>query len=159
MKKIEAKELAKEKSKIVIEYIMQILSDNEKVNSMMYFWQAKIDEEKMCTLDIYVPEKNFERHLNLGITVDHDLVLYERLLNDFLDVFLEHETMGVTRYYFIKSMNNYFSGINVVNLSGSKIKVNFNTTSPDFMNLINEYNKRYNAFVQKNINNKQIKLK
>lgn len=38
MKKIEVKALAPEKSKLVIEYITQILSDSEKVNSIMYFW-------------------------------------------------------------------------------------------------------------------------
>ena len=38
MKKIEAKALAPEKSKLVIEYITQILSNSEKVNSVMDFW-------------------------------------------------------------------------------------------------------------------------
>ena len=109
MKKLEAKALAPEKSKLVVEYITQILSDTEKVNSVMDFWHAKIDGQDMCTLNIYVPETNFEKHLNLGITLDHSLVLYEQILNDFLDTFLEHKTMCVTRYYSIKSMQNNFS--------------------------------------------------
>lgn len=37
MKKLEAKALAPEKSKLVVEYITQILSDTEKVNSVMDF--------------------------------------------------------------------------------------------------------------------------
>ena len=148
MKKIEAQLLAPEKSKLVIEYIMQILSDPKRVNSVMDFWYAKIDGQNMCTLDIYVPETNFEKHLNLGITVDHSLVLYEQILNDFLDIFLKHETMGVTRYYSLKSMQNYFSGVNVVNSTGSKIKINFNTTDPDFMKIVSEYTQRYNEFAQ-----------
>lgn len=139
MKKLEAKVLAPEKSKLVIEYITQILSDSEKVNSVMDFWYAKIDGQNMCTLDIYVPETNFEKHLNLGITIDHSLVLYEQILNDFLDTFLEHEIMGVTRYYSIKSMQNDFSGVDAVNRNGSRIKINFNTTDPDFMNIVSEY--------------------
>jgi hypothetical protein len=146
MKKEEAKLLALERSKLIIEYIIQILSDNDKVNSIMNFWHTKIDGQNMCTLDIYVPQKYFEKHLNLGITSDHSLVLYEQLLNDLLDVFLEHETMGVSRYYSIKSMQDNFSGVNVINSIGSKIKINFNTTNPDFMNLIEKYSNRYDEY-------------
>ena len=159
MKKIEAKALAPEKSKLVIEYITQILSDSEKVNSVMDFWYAKIDGQNMCTLDIYVPETNFEKHLNLGITIDHSLVLYEQILNDFLDTFLEHETMGVTRYYSIKSMQNDFSGVDAVNRNGSRIKINFNTTDPDFMNIISEYTRRYNEFADSLENHEQPKIR
>ena len=39
----------------------------------MNFWYVKIDDQNMCTSDIYVPETNFEKHLNLGITIDHSL--------------------------------------------------------------------------------------
>ena len=159
MKKIEAKALAPEKSKLVIEYITQILSDSEKVNSVMDFWYAKIDGQNMCTLDIYVPETNFEKHLNLGITIDHSLVLYEQILNDFLDTFLEHEIMGVTRYYSIKSMQNDFSGVDAVNRNGSRIKINFNTTDPDFMNIVSEYTRRYNEFAESLKNQEQQKLR
>lgn len=159
MKKIEAKALAPEKSKLVIEYITQILSNSEKVNSVMDLWYAKIDGQNMCTLDIYVPERNFEKHLNLGITIDHSLVLYEQILNDFLDTFLEHETMWVTRYYSIKSMQNDFSGVDAVNRNGSRIKINFNTTDPDFMNIISEYTRRYNEFAESLENHEQPKLR
>ena len=158
MKKIEAQELAPEKSKLVIEYITQILSDSEKINSKMNFWYAKIDGQQMCTLDIYVPEKNFEKHLNLGITIDHSLVLYNQLLNDFLNTFLPHETIGISRYYSIKSMLRNFSGINVVNTNGSKIEINFNTTNPDFMRIVSEYSKRYDDFV-KTMNNQNDERK
>ena len=159
MKKLEAKALAPEKSKLVVEYITQILSDTEKVNSVMDFWHAKIDGQDMCTLNIYVPETNFEKHLNLGITLDHSLVLYEQILNDFLDTFLEHKTMGVTRYYSIKSMQNNFSGVDAVNMNGSRIKINFNTTNPDFMNIVSEYTRRYNEFAETLKNREQQKLR
>lgn len=114
----------------------------------MDFWYTKINGQKICTLDIYVPKRNFEKHLNLGITGEHSLVLYEQLLNDFLDTFLEHETIGVTRYYSIKSMQGLFSGINAVNVIGSEIKINFNTTDYDFMNIVDRYTERYNSYVQ-----------
>lgn len=150
MKKIEAQALAIEKSKLVIEYITQILSDKGIVNSKMNFSSAKIDGQKMCTLDIYVPEKNFEKHLNLGITIDHSMILYEQILNTFLDSFLENETMGVTKYYSVKSMLENFSGVKIINLIGSRIMVNFYYEFPD---IISMYNEKYTEY-EKTINEK-----
>ena len=146
MKKIEAQAIAIERSKLIIEYINQILSDSEKVAATMNFSSAKINNQLMCTLDIYVSKNNFERHLNLGITNDHILVLYEQLLNDLLDTFLEHETIGVTKYYSIKSQMGNFSGIDAVNLLGSRIKINLNGYGSEFDNLIFEYIKKYDEF-------------
>ena len=150
MKKIEAQALAIEKSKLIIEYITKILSDKEIVNCKMNFSSAKIDGQKMCTLDIYVPEKNFEKHLNLGITIDHSMILYEQILNTFLDSFLENETMGVTKYYSVKSMLENFSGVKIINLIGSKIMVNFYYEFPD---IISMYNEKYTEY-EKTINEK-----
>ena len=68
MKKVEAMELAPERSKLLCEYITQILSDNEKVNGEIKINSDKISNEYMITFDIIVPSKNFEKHLNNGIT-------------------------------------------------------------------------------------------
>ena len=155
MKKEEASIISQERSRLIIEYITSILSDKEKVDGTMTFKSAKIDGQNMIVLDIYVPKSEFEKHLNLGITNDHKLVLYDQLLNDLLDVFLEHETMGVTKYYEIHSMlDGLFAGINAVNMIGSKIKINLNSRGEDFRNVINNYTKRYNEFVE-NINQDQ----
>ena len=148
MKKVEAQAIAPEKSKLIIEYITQILSDSKRVNASMIFTSAKIDNQNICVLDIYVPQRNFEKHLNLGITTDHFFILYKQLLNDLLDEFLEHETIGVTKYYSIKSMQENFSGINAVNSLGSQIKINLNSSGIDFMNLISEFTQRYNEFIE-----------
>ena len=42
MKKIEAQKLAPEKSKLIIDYIIQILSDKEKTKSKMNLYHAKL---------------------------------------------------------------------------------------------------------------------
>ena len=47
MKKSEAQALASEKSKLIIEYIIQILSDSERVNSNMSFCNTKIDNQPL----------------------------------------------------------------------------------------------------------------
>ena len=157
MKKVEAQQLAIEKSKLIIEYIVQILSDPEKVTATMEFLSYKIENKKMLILDINVPKRNFSRCLNLGITSDHDIVLFEQLFNDLLDTFLTHETMGVTKYYSIKSMNQNFTGINAVNTIGSKILINFNSSGPEFKNLVDHYQAKYKAF-EESINNNCLNL-
>ena len=139
MKKIEAKALAPEKSKLVIEYITQILSDSEKVNSVMDFWYAKIDGQNMCTMDIYVPFRNFEKHLNLGITSDHYNVLCKEFLDRVITTFLPHETIGATRFYQFRS-NSIFDGVSIVNSIGSEIKVNMYGVD---RSISNEYNEKY----------------
>lgn len=160
MKKIEAQAIAIERSKLIIEYITQILSDSEKVAATMNFSSTKINNQSMCVLDIYVSKNNFERHLNLGITNNHILVLYEQLLNDLLNTFLEHETIGVTKYYSIKSQMGSFSGVDAVNLLGGRIKINLNGYGYEFDNLISEYTKKYDELAKKiNSENKGQKLK
>ena len=59
MKKKEAEVLALKKVDVIVEYIMQILEDTSKVSGMMNFSSAKIDGQNMCTMDIYVPFRNF----------------------------------------------------------------------------------------------------
>ena len=156
MKKLEAKALAPTKSNLIMEYITQILSDTDKLNGDIQFNFAKINNQMNCVLDIYVPTKDFEKHLNLEITSDHYLVLYEQVLTDLLK-FLSSQTIGVTKYFSIKSMTEYFSGVVALNNIGSELKINFNTTDPDFMDIVSEYTRRYNEFVEslKNSENKE----
>ena len=150
MKKEEAIELSKDRSRVVIEYIESILSDNIKVTGRLDFSSSKIDNDKMCTLNIYVPEKDFEKHINLGITIDHIDVFYEQLFSDLIDKFLTHETMGLSRYYTIKSgMGQSFYGMNGVNTIGSNIKLNFIAKGQKFDEITSNYNKKINEYVNR----------
>lgn len=159
MKKEQVLILAEERSKLVIEYIIKILSDTDKVNATFEFSSDKIEGQKMCTLSIYVPEQDFERHLNLGITTDHCDILYQQLVNDFIDHFLEHETMGVSRYFSVKGiMGDNFSGMNAVNSTGSKIKLNFLYQGRMFDEIMSNYNKRIDEYIE-NANNNPPKSK
>lgn len=158
MKKNEAQVLAPTKSNLIMEYITQILSDTDKLNGDIEFNFAKINNQMNCVLDIYIPTKDFEKHLNLEITSDHCLVLYEQVLTDLLK-FLPSETIGVTKYFSIKSMTEYFSGVIALNNIGSELKINFNTTDPDFLNIVSEYTRRYNEFAESLKNKEQPKLR
>ena len=136
MKKKEAEVLALKKVDVLVEYIMQILEDTSKVSGMMNFSSAKIDGQNMCTMDIYVPFRNFEKHLNLGITSDHYNVLCKEFLDRVITTFLPHETIGATRFYQFRS-NNIFDGVSIVNSIGSEIKVNMYGVD---RSISNEYN-------------------
>lgn len=149
--------LAPAKSNLIMEYITQILLDTNKLNGNIEFNFAKIDNQMNCVLDIYIPTKDFEKHLNLEITSDHCLVLYEQALNDLLK-FLPSETIGVTKYFSIKSMSEYFSGVVALNNIGSELKINFNTTNPDFMVLIDNYLKKYDEVAKSLEKHEQPKI-
>lgn len=148
MKKKEAAEIAIQKSQLIIEYITQILSDERKVNASMKFLLAEVNHQSMFILDIYVPEVGFSKQIDLEIPIVHKLVLYERLLNDLLDTFIEHETMVVGRYYSMKSMRSNFTGIDAFNASGSQIKINFSSSGTDFQDVISRYEERYHELAE-----------
>lgn len=56
-------------------------------------------------------------------------------------------------------MQGNFSGVDAVNLNGSKIKINFNMTNLDFMNIVSDYTRRYNEFAELSENKEQPKLR
>lgn len=149
MKKQEAIIIAPEKTNLIIEYIEQILLDSIKVSGTMNFSSAKINNQRVCTLDIYVHERNFEKHLNLEISVEHSLVLCEQLLIDLLE-FLPHDTIGITKYYSIKyGTGENFSGVDAVNMQGSRIKINLNQSGTEFDELITKFHNKYDEIVEK----------
>lgn len=157
MKRKEALELSQEKSKLVIDYIIQILSDSDKINGKIDFDFEKTEKGHMCAVYISVPSKDFDRCIHTGIATDHCDVFYEQLLNDFLDTFLEHETMGIGRYYTIKfGMGQNFSGINAINANGSQIKLNFICRGNKFNELTDDYNRKINEYVDRIKNDSEI---
>lgn len=150
MKKEEAKVLAKERSGLVVEYLEQILSSQEKVNGKMDFYYAKINNQDVCTLDIYVFKDNFERHLNLGISLQQFDVLFEQVLNDLLDNFLERDDMGISYYCDLKAiMGHSFSGITATNSVGGTVKLNFILRGQESQKTVSAYNARIKEYLRK----------
>ena len=155
VKKRETSILAKEKANLLIEYITQILTDEKKVYGEILIYSAKIDGKRVCTFEISVPSADFECHLNTGVETNHCDVLNEEILQRLTDTFLESETMGVSRYYNIRGgygMN--MNGVNVFNSLGSKIKINFLCTGELFVQQINSYSARINAYVEEQKNSR-----
>ena len=56
-------------------------------------------------------------------------------------------------------MSEYFSGVVALNNIGSELKINFNTTNPDFMMLIDNYLKKYDGIVELLKDKEQNKLR
>lgn len=125
MKKIEALQLAPQRSKLLIEYINQILSDEKQVNASVEIQYAKINKELMVTYEIYVPNRNFEKHLNTGITSQQENVLISQILDDLVINYLESDTIQISRFYSIRSFSANFDGVSIQGLNGTKISINF----------------------------------
>lgn len=141
MKQEEAKCLAFKQVNLLMEYIEQILSDDQKVNGEVLIDSAKADGEKICTFDIKVYENGFEKNLSTGITVQHCDILNQWIFEKSIERFMTSETMGVTKCYCIRGgygMN--MDGFRVVNCIGSSLKINFLCRG----NLFDEQAKRYN---------------
>lgn len=140
MKKEEAKELAIKRVDLILEYIEQILLD-ENVESMIKFDSFKVDNQNMCTLDIYVKPSNFERHFNLGINVQHIDVLYERLFKVIIDRYLDNSDVELSLFKIIKGIiGEDFNGFSITNSNGSIVNINFLVKGVRFKELKDNYN-------------------
>ena len=149
MKKQEAIELAIDKSRVMIEYLEQILSD-DNISGNMIFSSNKIDgeKEKMCTVDIML-NNNTEKHLNLGIPSVHSNVFTKQFTTDLVDRFAKDDIMGVSPYFEIKSMPPISrSGMDAMSISketgkiNNHIKIDFYYKGQDFDSIMEEYNKK-----------------
>lgn len=149
MKKEEAEVLAIDKSRVMIEYLEQILSD-DNISGNMIFSSNKIDgeKEKMCTVDIML-NNNTEKHLNLGIPSVHSDVFTKQFTTDLVDRFAKDDIMGVSPYFEIKSMPPISrSGMDAMSISketgkiNNHIKIDFYYKGQDFDSIMEEYNKK-----------------
>jgi len=59
MKKEEALKIAPERARLLCEYIIQILYDNRKINGDIQIDSARINSERILTLNITVPSRGF----------------------------------------------------------------------------------------------------
>lgn len=155
MKKDEASILAKKRANLLMEYIVQMLSDEKKVHGEILIHSVKDKGKKVCTFEINVPESDFVRYLNTGIEVEHCDILNEEILQNLTTTFLGQEHMVVSRYYNIRGgygMN--MNGMRAINDRGSEVKINFLCTGELFDKQIDEYNARINAYVEEQKNSR-----
>ncbi len=152
MKKQEAQELAIDKSKEMIGYLEQFLS-GEKITGKMIFRTKKIEgePEKMCFVDIML-NNGLKNQINLGIPSVHSDVFTRQFTNDLVDRFAKDETMGVTRYFEIKSMPPISrKGMDAISIfpdtkeKNSHIEMDFYYGGLKFDSIMEEYSNKLEA--------------
>lgn len=164
MKKQEAMGLAVDKSRVMIEYLEQILEDNNILGKMT-FNSSKVDgeREKMCSVDI-VLNNGTERHLNLGIPSIHSDVFTKQFTNDLVDRFAKDNIMGVTRFFEIKSMPPISRrGMDAISINeetgkiNNYIKIDFYYGGQEFYSIMKEYNEKLKEAQKETEETKKIK--
>lgn len=164
MKKQEAMGLAVDKSRVMIEYLEQILEDNNILGKMT-FNSSKVDgeREKMCSVDI-VLNNGTERHLNLGIPSIHSDVFTKQFTNDLVDRFAKDNIMGVTHFFEIKSMPPISRrGMDAISINeetgkiNNYIKIDFYYGGQEFYSIMKEYNKKLKEAQKETEETKKIK--
>ena len=149
MKKQEAEVLAIDKSRVMIEYLEQILSDDNILGNMT-FRSSKVEgeDEKMCTVDIMLSNGK-EKHLNLDIPSIHSDIFTRQFTSDLVERFAKDDIMGVSPYFEIKSMPPISrSGMDAISINketgkiNNHIKIDFYYKGQDFDSIMEEYNKK-----------------
>ena len=149
MKKQEAELIAIDKSRVMIEYLEQILSD-DNISGNMIFSSNKIDgeKEKMCTVYIML-NNNTEKHLNLGIPSIYSDIFTKQFTTDLVDRFAKDNIMGVTHFFEIKSMPPISRrGMDAISINeetgkiNNHIKIDFYSIGQDFYSIMKEYNEK-----------------
>ena len=152
MKKIEAMELAPQRSKLLLDYVYQILSDEEQIEAKINIVSAKIEKEHMAVYEIIVPKRNFKRAYNTEITTQQKNVLDMQILNDLADNYLSDENVGLSKFYWYRGNDN-FNGIDIIGKNGTRICINFGNIDRE---IEENYNARLNEFINYNQNNKAV---
>ena len=149
MKKKEAEEIAVNVSRVIMEYITNILTDNQKVEGTIDFVSGKVEgyQEKMCVVVISVPDKPFYKPINSGIPSTHSIPFYTRVLEDIADTCLYQDDLSISRFYSIKEMMGpVFKGIDAKSTFGNRIRINFSNIGTELNEAIDVYNKKIDLY-------------
>lgn len=150
MKKAEAMQIAPEWSRLIIEYIDQILSDEVVVKAEIKIGCARVGNENMKTFGIYVPKKDFNKHWNTSITTQQRSVLDAQILDDLISNYLYSETIQISKFRSIKGSSFRFNGINIKGPNGTEIGIDFGSIDHDieenYNNSLNGYANNHQGF-------------
>ena len=143
MKRKEARSLASVAVDIIMDEIKRVLDNG--YNAYMEITSEKIEGQNMLALYINIAHDNSSKLLNLYITNEHDIVIYEEFLNRVINDILPNETIGATKFYSFRG-RDMINGINIIN--SNNIKIVFNMYGID-KEIVDNYNRRYNKFVDR----------
>lgn len=155
MKKIEAQRLSKDRARLIIEYIAQIISFNDSATITLDI--CKVEEGSMCAIRIENTAATFKKYLNTGIPTIHKAVFFSETLNCLADNFLDRKEFDISRFSDIEGLPSLrFSGVEINNKAEAVVKVNFIGASgmKDLASTIKEYNQRIDNYTN-NLENKR----
>ena len=133
MKKI--KQIINNRSNLIMEYIGQILLDNNLVHANINIDKFVINDKEMCVFDIYVKENNFERHFNTGVEYLYHDLLNKKILKDLIKNYKKYSTIKLGKFDKNK--------IKISNDIGNQIVINFiNDTNDDKEDILYYNNNR-----------------
>lgn len=139
MEKEEAKEIALEKSKLLLEYIEQFMSDNSVVGHISIVSGNDLDsKEAMCYIEIML-NNGFERVIKTDITAQQSDVLSEQILIDIAERYACDEDVFISKFYTVKSNRESMHGISIGNNKGCYIRLNFLCRGIDFDKVVEKY--------------------
>ena len=146
MRREEAEVVAKEKAKLMIEYLEQFLSDEKIVNGIMEF----TSDNSMAVVDVVLKSsgvKIFEKHLNLGFSSVYADLLTEEISRILLETFMPSDHFGVSDYARIRGMGSMDKdGFEVFNSRGSEIAIEFHSKNDRFNDIMRAHNQTIGAF-------------
>ena len=149
MKKEEASVLAKEKAKVMVEYLEQFLSDEKKVTGHMNF----SSDNSILVVDMMVKsdgKKLFEGHYNLGFSSVYADLLTEEISSLLLESFMPSDNLGVSDYARIRGFGSLDQdGFYVMNSHNSRIDINFRCKNDKFSEIMKSHNKAISDYRSK----------
>ena len=149
MKEAEASLLARDKAKLMVDYLEQFLTDERVVHGTMEF----SSNNSMLVVDIIVEsngEKVYEGHYNLGFSSVYADLLTEELSKLLLESFMPSDNLGISDYARIKGMGSFDrDGFYVMNSNNSKININFYCKNKNFSEIMHNHNKAISEYRNK----------
>ncbi len=146
MKKDEAVIVAKEKAKVMCDYLQLYLED-ESINSGRVEF---VGDNSILSVDIFLNkgEKMQEFHYNLGMSVVYADMFIREVMDILADNFIPSEHVGVSPYFSIRGLpTTSRDGVFVYNTETKlKIDVNFWCHGKDYSKIMGEFNGKIDKY-------------
>lgn len=151
MKRDQAELIAKEKAKVMYEYLEKFMEDEDTITGEMTF----SSDNNRLAVDIFIYHKGklaFDRHFDMGISYVYADLLTRELSGLLLEGFMPSENFGVSDYAYIKGHPTMSrDGIYVFNGHNSRVNVNFRVKNDEFADIMREHNKQIDEFRNKQL--------
>ncbi|MCX4249152.1 MAG: hypothetical protein OSJ65_05260 [Bacilli bacterium] len=149
MKREQAEIVAKEKAKVMVEYLEQFMMDEDTIYGVMEF--ASSNNRLVVDMEITKEGKKvFERGYDMGISSVYADILTREISGLLLESFLPSENFAVSEYACIKDHPTMSrDGFYVTNTNRSRVNVNFRVKNAEFSEIMKNHNARIEDYRQK----------